>query len=124
MAALRPALVGLALILCACGTTASSERVGPADVGGVWEGQIIAPDSTIIVTLQLSGQLGTMDVRSRQFKDVPVRVVTAPDSTRFVAITQTPLPASFVGVRKGEDITGTFREGGKQYHFWLTRRPA
>jgi hypothetical protein len=122
MAAIRPALIGIALLAFACGTTASSGRGGPPGLGGTWEGQIIAPDSTIIVTMQLTGQLGTIDVRSRQFKDVPVRVVTASDATQFVAITQTPFPASFVGTRNGEDITGVFRENGKRYHFWLTRK--
>jgi hypothetical protein len=118
----RPALVAAALLTFACATSASGERESPPDLRGTWEGQIFAPDAPIIVTLELgNGRMGTMEVRNHPYKNVTVRVVTAPDSTQFVAISDTPFPASFVGVRKGQDITGTFREAGKRYHFWLTR---
>jgi hypothetical protein len=119
----RPALAGIALFLFACGTTGAGERDSPPDLRGTWEGQIVTPESTVNVTLQLGGdQKGTMEVRDRAYSGVPVRVVTRPDSTQFVAISEKPFPASFLGVRKGENITGTFREAGKRYHFWLTRK--
>jgi hypothetical protein len=124
MTARRPALAGIALVMFACATSGSGAPDGPLDVRGTWEGQIFADGSPIIVTLEIKGQLGTMDVRSRPYKGVTVRVVTAPDSTQFVAIAEMPFPASFVGVRKGADITGVFREAGKRYHFWLTRKTA
>jgi hypothetical protein len=121
---LRVALIGMTLLSVGCGSMGASGRGGaPAELQGTWQGQILVPDAPVVVTMRLvEPQRGTLDVRHRPLKDAPLRVVTRPDSPQFLAICEKPGGrVSFQGVRDGDRISGTFREEGKSFPFWLTR---
>jgi hypothetical protein len=111
----------------ACATTgapvAPSES-RPADLRGTWQGQIIVDGTPLIVTLKMGlDEDGTLDVRHRPLHDVPVRVVAHAGGDKDVVVINSTrgIPASFAGVRRGEEIRGTFSEAGRSYRFWLTR---
>lgn len=125
MNALGPAFVAFVALSSACATfSAGTAATGPEDLSGTWEGQIITEGSPLNVTLNLGReQEGTMDVRHRPLKDVPIRVVNHPGPERDVVVINNTrgMPASFAGVRRGDGIQGTFTEAGRTYRFWLTR---
>lgn len=90
---------------------------------GTWEGQILTDGSPLNVTLNLRDDQGTMDVRHRPLKDLPMRVVSHAGADKDVVVISNTrgMPASFAGVRRGDGIHGTFSEAGRSYRFWLTR---
>lgn len=112
----------------ACATTTSATGAGaesrPGDLRGTWQGQILVEGTPLIVTLKMGlDEDGTLDVRHRPLHDVPVRVVAHAGGDKDVVVINSTrgVPASFAGVRRGEEIRGTFSEAGRSYRFWLTR---
>jgi hypothetical protein len=123
---LRAAWLWLVVMVAGCASTGGLDGPPPSDVRGTWEGQILVPGSPVIVTVRLDGPpRGTMDVRHRPLRDVPVRLVSSPGSTEFLLVSELPgARVSFHGERRGTDIRGVFREQGRSYPFWLTRTRA
>jgi hypothetical protein len=110
----------LALVVAGCGSMwASGGR--PHELYGTWQGKIMIPGAPVPVALRfVDAQKGTMDVRA--LSAVPIEVVTQADSEQFLAVSrQAGARVSFLGIRDGETISGTYREAGKSYPFWITR---
>ena len=93
----------------------------PLELYGTWQGKILIPGAPVVVALRfVDPQKGTMDMRA--LSAVPIEVVTQTDSSQFVAVSRAPgARVSFLGIRDGETISGTFREAGQSYPFWITR---
>ena len=125
-----PAALMLSLALCGgCATSAGGAGGDsrPADLRGTWQGQILVEGVPLNVTLKLGlDQDGTLDVRHRPLHDVPVHVVAHAGGDKDIVVINSTrgIPASFAGVRRGEEIRGTFSEAGKSYKFWLSRTRA
>ncbi len=82
---------------------------------GDWEGTVKILGSEIPVSASFSveeGELrGTLDIDSRNIKNLAVLAEVFPDGTvRFVIPSQDP-PLTFEGMLEGDVITGKFRVG-------------
>jgi hypothetical protein len=117
----RPVLIAMAVSLTACASIGSTPDGAPPAVTGTWQGKIEFSDQPVEVTLQIGvDRQGTMDMAARSLRQIAVALRSDPASRQFVVSSQDP-PATFIGVRAGAEVSGTYHEAHKQYPFRLKR---
>jgi CubicO group peptidase (beta-lactamase class C family) len=124
----RLILFALALALAAPAPAAAQEATG---LEGSWTGEISIPGSPLGITVVLTraddgSWTGTIDIPAQGASAAALEQVRVEgDSVGFV-IAGVPGAPTFAGVvsEAGDEISGTFTQGGQSFPFALTRRDA
>ena len=123
MPTLATALLTLAL---AAPQSPAGETPSPAALSGRWEGAISIMGAELAITVEFATPDGalaaTIDIPQQGAKGLPLKNVSyRPPRVRFELPTG-PGVATFDGERRGDEIAGTFSQGGAAGTFRLGRR--
>ena len=117
--------VVFAFVLLAVVAPVLAQEAGGASPAGHWEGSIEIPGSPLAVDVdlaQVDGQWsGDISIPAQNARDLPLAGVSVEgDAVRFT-IAGIPGEPTFAGTVAGDEITGTFTQGGGSFPFTLKR---
>lgn len=117
-------LVGL-LVLVLVSLGAASRLVAESPVDGHWEGAIEIPGSPLAFDVDFASDDGTLagdiSIPAQGAKDLGLVDVALDGTTVTFAIPGIPGEPSFSGTLEGDEISGTFTQGGGSLAFAMTR---
>lgn len=118
---MRWAVLGLALLLVACGAPAPGSTVLPPELVGDWQGSIRVPGAPVAVAVHVTGYGGTVDIPAQGIAALPLADVRVDGATVSFALPGLPGGATFTGSFDGRTISGEHTRAGRTDPFVLTR---